>query len=622
MEVPRSPLKFLKPEDNPLRRARPKFRLSQRISQYQVMIPPQAIAALQGSHHQPMINEAQELIQYMTNRARTKRRRRRPSQTFAGMFQVSDPSSSSSSEEELDQHVLEEELEVPEPREASLLHHSLAPPTQSPDLKDDIDDQEDDDMQEEEESEEEEDNNMQEEEESEEEDDMQDEEMVDATGLIVQQSQEKSKTQVDVDEEKNDKSEDEEDEKDITNIALRTETSSSEEEQSLEEEVHDDNSIQTKKNTANNSRRLSLRSQGSPTAAHETSVQEEQNSVRKNQSLHEKDASVRSSTSRRSSRGKNASVLDSQEVPEQQVNSVRQEKEDSVVEPRVSLSKRKSTPQDRKASFREDQVSIPEEEKIVEEVHEEANEQENQAPEQQENVVSVKPKQVRKKKNRAVAEEPANPVEESNRRYPQRNRVPCLEYWKGERVKYKRDSTGLAWRVDGIIPAKVEVKKDRKRLVKKRRHDVLDHNSNPFDLSVHANNIEGLLQEDKKRKRRIMKQEHTIGCLNSANWIPSKNVGVERAVLMNEKGKGHGFIKMAPFSCKTRQKTVDYWTSFTVIRGALQITVDDNAPTFFKSGQFLELKPHTYYSIDNLRKDTAYIKFDVLRSYTDSSSKH
>ena len=215
----------------------------------------------------------------------------------------------------------------------------------------------------------------------------------------------------------------------------------------------------------------------------------------------------------------------------------------------------------------------------------------------------------------------SNNVNES-RRYPLRNRVAPTQYWRGERIKYTRDSTGLAFKVAGMIPAKEEVVKERKRSLKRKRtHSSLDLHANPFDLSLHASNVSGLLAQDRKRKKKVLKQNHTVASLEDLNWVPSKNVGVDMAIIKREVGMAHGMIRMAPFSCKQRQKTVEYSTTFVIVFGACQFTVGDMEPILLKTGNFVELKPHTYYSIDNLRNDRAIIKFDVLRTTASSPSK-
>ena len=199
-------------------------------------------------------------------------------------------------------------------------------------------------------------------------------------------------------------------------------------------------------------------------------------------------------------------------------------------------------------------------------------------------------------------------------RRSKRKRMPVMEYWRGQRPIYKRDSTGICEKVVAIADGSIDQPKQRKKRKTNKRKADSDHKShsqtNIFDLSLHKKvNI---------FDNTINKESLHIKSMESLNWKKSsQSVGVDIAIINKNKTKGDaiGMLRIKGFGEKKKSKTGGYATHLTVTYGALTLKIEDSDDVIVRTGDSFTVNSDTNYSLVNLRKDLAYLSFTVLRDW-------
>ena len=261
--------------------------------------------------------------------------------------------------------------------------------------------------------------------------------------------------------------------------------------------------------------------------------------------------------------------------------------------------------------------------------HELDSEAESEDKEEDEHPSPAKKKRVRTEKEnwspdpafehlmeRTIVQEPA-------RRYPQRKRVQPMEFWRNQRVKYGRDSTGTCFKVVGVddgFPGYDPLPKSRLKGKKKTgsqagRGKETSRRINLMDLSIHAHHVDPAKLNNNKFVRKLQKGKHLVSSLKDVHFNPSSvSPDVEIALTHKVGTFSRGMLKFKPFATKTRQQTVVPTTIFAVLHGVVAVKVNDEEAVVLKTGGSLELQNETYYSIENLRSDEAVLTFNILRS--------
>lgn len=208
------------------------------------------------------------------------------------------------------------------------------------------------------------------------------------------------------------------------------------------------------------------------------------------------------------------------------------------------------------------------------------------------------------------------------RRYPKRQRVQPLEFWRNQRIKYGRDSTGTCFKVvgidDGFPGYDSKQKKKRKKGAtstatrsnqsERRRPDIMN-------LSIHAAHFDSENMKNNKFAKKLQKDKHLVTSLKDVNFNPSSvSPDVEIALTHKVGNFSRGMLKLKPFATKTRQQTVVPTTIFSVLHGVVAFTVNENPPVVLKTGGSLELQNKTWYAIENLRNDESILTFAIIRS--------
>lgn len=211
--------------------------------------------------------------------------------------------------------------------------------------------------------------------------------------------------------------------------------------------------------------------------------------------------------------------------------------------------------------------------------------------------------------------------EQPVRRYPTRQRVKKLEFWRNQRIRYGRDSTGTCFKVVGVEegtrsydPEPKSRKKDKYKNRGSKGSRGQGRRLNLMDLSIHAS-IDPSTQNNKKWVRKLQKGKHLLESLRDVNFNPSAVSPEVEIALTHKVGTfSRGMLKLKPFATKTRQQTVVPTTIFAVLHGVVAIVVNDEPAVILKTGGSLELQNKTWYSIENLRNDDAVLTFNILRS--------
>jgi hypothetical protein len=220
--------------------------------------------------------------------------------------------------------------------------------------------------------------------------------------------------------------------------------------------------------------------------------------------------------------------------------------------------------------------------------------------------------------------------EENCLRRSKRTRVPRLDYWRGQRPIYQRDSTGLTERIVSInkgssnlidVPKRVYNKANKKlkrnRVVTDFSDDECDNkrSKNTLDLSLHIKHLKEVFKNNDKYKSEH-KNAECIKSIEDLNWKKSeRSDDVETAIISKnrEKGEALGMLKLGPLAIKEKSKTGDYVTHLTVTYGALALQIENNHKVIVKTGTNFRIDKRTNYSLQNSRKDYAYISFTVLQ---------
>lgn len=225
---------------------------------------------------------------------------------------------------------------------------------------------------------------------------------------------------------------------------------------------------------------------------------------------------------------------------------------------------------------------------------------------------------------------PDSPEDENVTRRSRRTRAPPMEYWRGQRLVYGRDSTGLGTeKIVGVEKGSAPLVPSRKKGVKRKKNsseDDGDHHApsssqkHYLDLSIHAN-VASELRENRKRIESVRRSEHFVTGVADLDWKPSKfSPGVDLARVLNRPGAGtHGYVRLGPLATKQPQKTSSAMTSFTIIHGWVRVQIGDKKPFFLKTGDFLQIKPDSFYSLENQRNDDCLISFHVEPTSASSS---
>ncbi|CAG2113863.1 unnamed protein product [Medioppia subpectinata] len=209
----------------------------------------------------------------------------------------------------------------------------------------------------------------------------------------------------------------------------------------------------------------------------------------------------------------------------------------------------------------------------------------------------------------AVEAEMGGEVEEELRR-SKRNRLPIMEFWRGQRAVYKRDSTGITERIVTVMEGSQDITKKRKNTKRgtKRKLDFgqkRDKEINIFDLSLHK----------KVKTKNDNKNATLFKSFESLVWKPSPHSeGVDIAIVNKNRAKGEviGMVRLQELATKKKSLTADYETHLTVTYGALQLKLDDSK-CIIKTGDSFTIESNTNYSLCNLRKDIAYLSFTILK---------
>jgi len=202
----------------------------------------------------------------------------------------------------------------------------------------------------------------------------------------------------------------------------------------------------------------------------------------------------------------------------------------------------------------------------------------------------------------------------NHRRYPSRHRIPTQEYWKGDRVIYRRDSTGLAWRVDHLEKG-IEYEVKRRKVIRHNGpREAPAKKIDPFNLSLHASHAIDLLKNNDKRKEKASKMAKINFLLDLEYKESSVSKGLFLATMSRNKNGTEGVIKMTSLASKEMQCTSKYTTKFVVMTGAVSFKIGQKGKPFIaKTLYTITLPPKTYYSMENLRNDDAYVLFTVTR---------
>jgi len=142
----------------------------------------------------------------------------------------------------------------------------------------------------------------------------------------------------------------------------------------------------------------------------------------------------------------------------------------------------------------------------------------------------------------------------------------------------------------------------------------------PFNLTIQAtpsvkeNAMKDYELNELSEKRMIMKLDHL-------EWKPSDcNEGVFMALIKRDKvtKRCEGSMKMEKKAYKRPQRSGNYETNYRIIYGAVGIKIgktmvdcDQAKPFILKTGDYFMVPELTFYSITNLRKDTAYLSFNI-----------
>ncbi|KAI1289442.1 Salivary glue protein Sgs-4 [Halotydeus destructor] len=214
------------------------------------------------------------------------------------------------------------------------------------------------------------------------------------------------------------------------------------------------------------------------------------------------------------------------------------------------------------------------------------------------------------------------PEETGGLRRSRRTRVQKLDFWMNQRPIYKRDSTGLAFRIVGVQKGSTvpSPKRTKKKAPPKRKHLETEQiervvKRSALDLSIHASNIDTMLRENDKRKKRAIKSGFKVSGLANLTWKPSSVAeGVEIAIKTKRSGYAEGVIRLLPLAHKASQRTAEYMTSFTVAHGVVQVRIEGEPEFMVKTLETIELPPNTLYEMVNLRSDEAYVSFIVNKA--------
>ena len=195
--------------------------------------------------------------------------------------------------------------------------------------------------------------------------------------------------------------------------------------------------------------------------------------------------------------------------------------------------------------------------------------------------------------------------------------MPPMEYWRGQRPVYRRDSTGVTEKVTGVIdPPEPERKKRKITKTNNKRKASQSKKVDFFNLSIHATDMDDLIKKNMKNKKQRQNVE-LIKSMGEMKWKDSKECGesVQLSIVekMKEKGEVHGYLKLTSLALKKTQRTGPYTTRFTVIKGALALQIEENPRVIIKTSDFFRIPKETHYSLQNLRKEDAHLYFVVSK---------
>ncbi|CAG2164758.1 unnamed protein product [Oppiella nova] len=199
---------------------------------------------------------------------------------------------------------------------------------------------------------------------------------------------------------------------------------------------------------------------------------------------------------------------------------------------------------------------------------------------------------------------------EGELRRSKRNRLQPLEFWRGERAVYKRDSSGITEKIVTVLEGSQEIRRVRTNNTKgiKRKLNFDEKRGkeiNIFDLSIH-----------KKVKTNKEKPNSNIKSFDDMVWkVSAQSEGVDIAIINKNRAKGDaiGMLRFQGMATKNKSRTGDYETHLCVTYGALLLKVDTSSSCVIKTGDNFTIKSNTNYSLSNLRKDIAYLSFTVLK---------
>ena len=225
---------------------------------------------------------------------------------------------------------------------------------------------------------------------------------------------------------------------------------------------------------------------------------------------------------------------------------------------------------------------------------------------------------------------PAEPVEQmateeaeqpaTGPRYPSRNRMKPMEFWRNQRVKYGRDSTGLCFKVTGVEEGFPAYEARSSRSKRKKTHESGPGSARPAkrlvslaDMSIHASLAPEVLHKNKFAKK-LARDKRLVASLKDINFTPSTaSDGVELALTHKVGSLTQGMLKLHPFATKSRQQTVVPTTIFYVMFGAVTFSMDGKPPVVVKTGGSFRLDHKEWYSIENLRNDEAVLSFVISK---------
>ncbi|ESO09861.1 hypothetical protein HELRODRAFT_190308 [Helobdella robusta] len=236
--------------------------------------------------------------------------------------------------------------------------------------------------------------------------------------------------------------------------------------------------------------------------------------------------------------------------------------------------------------------------------------------------------------NVAVQPEEANVA--AGLRRSKRNKVATLDWYKGERVRYKWTPEGFE--VDSIIPpvfktpkptARRTVRKLTKQTNKRGKNKMkLVVGNDQSDLSAHvpidANDnsfvSSSVIDVFDLKSHRIVPRECVMKyCKSALRNCQTKEPANEDDPLVMLRGLSTdvfcaGILEIRPLQEKSMQLVKSDLMIFNVSFGKLEVTVCETK-LFSSSGDFFYVPPGNKYSLRNLRNETARLSFVNIKNF-------